>query len=129
MTEPDNDPLLPCPPWCAGGHGEPPQWHGVTFHESRPVVLDVLTGPVKVQCVTAMTQYQARSDPGRRQIFAWSHIAADVTMARPADVLAFADMLTSYASRLREVADELVIAQQQDRARFEADRKDADRER
>ncbi len=121
----DEDPLLPCPAWCIGSHGSEPPWHGVPYHESRPVVLDVRTGPVMVQCVTAMTQYPADPDPG---VFAWSHVMATVKMRRPSDVIAFADMLTAYARRLREVADELVVAQQQDRARVEAGLKDAGRE-
>ena len=127
MTAPD-DPLLPCPPWCIGSHGGQPAWRGVVFHESRPVILDALTGPVKVQFVTALTQYPKADAPAGRHVHAWSHMMATVTMSQPSDVTAFADMLTGYAARLRAVADELVIAQQQDRARVEADLKNAGRE-
>ena len=40
-------------------------------------------------------------------------MTAKATLNRPSDVITLADMLAGYASRLREVADELVIAQQQ----------------
>jgi hypothetical protein len=120
----NDDLLLPCPPWCTGTRGDGEPWH-----ESRPVALDVLTGPVKVQEVAAMTQYPAHADPGKRNIFVWSHMAAEATMNQPSDVIALADMLTGHAARPREVADDLVIAQQQHRDRVvEADLKDADRE-
>ena len=81
------------------------------------MVLDVLTGLVKVQCVTAMTQYPKDPDPASRHVFAWSHVSASVRMRQPSDVIAFADMLTGYAGRLREVAEELAIAQEAGRAR------------
>ena len=121
-------PLPPCPPWCTGTHGAEPPWHGIPWHESRPVVLDVRTGRVTVRFVTGIVQYPADPDPDRRHVLAWSHMTARVQMARPSDVVAFADMLTDYAGRLREVADELVIAQQQEQARVEADLKNASRE-
>ncbi|QMU78874.1 hypothetical protein GXW83_27410 [Streptacidiphilus sp. PB12-B1b] len=134
MTDPHPD-ADSCPPWCCGSHGDQPTWHGIEFHESRPVVLDVLTGPVKLQCVTAMTQYPKARTPAGSRVFAWSHITADVTMARPSDLRGFADMLSGYAARLREVADELGVAQAQDRERerertqaVETDARDAGRE-
>ena len=37
----------------------------------------------------------------------WADLAAVGRLMRPADVIAFADSLTRYANRLREVADEL----------------------
>ncbi len=44
-------------------------------------------------------------------------MVAHVSMDKPSDVHVFADMLTGYAARLREVTEELGGTQQQDRAR------------
>ena len=127
MTHPD-DPLLPCPPWCSGSHvGQSPS-PGDRFHESRPVVFEVRTGVVDVEFAAAIVQYPLSTRPDRRDVYAWGHLTATVTMNRPSDVNALADMLVGYAARLRTVADELVVAQQQDRVRVEADLKDAGRE-
>jgi hypothetical protein len=116
MTGAEGDPPPPpCPSWCTGRHDQTP-WHGVPFHESPPMVPDVLTGLVKVQCVTAMTQYPKDPDPASRHVFAWSHVSASVRMRQPSDVHAFADMLVGYAGRLREVAEELATAQRADLA-------------
>jgi len=49
--------------------------------------------------------------PGQAQRPAWSHSTAKATLNRPSGVIAFADMLSGYAARLRQAADELVIAQ------------------
>jgi hypothetical protein len=122
------DPLLPCPLWCAGSHGGQSTHLGDRFHQSRPVVLEVRTGLVEVEWETVIVQYPLSARPEKRDVYADAHMMAAVTMTRPADVVRFADMLTGYAVRLRELADELVIAQQQDRARVEADPKDAGRE-
>ncbi len=119
-TEPD--PLLPCPAWSTGIHPSKEPYLGDRFHESRPVALEVRTGLVEVECETSIVQYPLRSRPEKRRVYADAHMMAAVTMHRPCDVMAFADMLTGYASRLRELADELVIAPQQDRARFEAEK-------
>lgn len=50
-------------------------------------------------------------------MYAWSHMTVEATLNRRSDVIGIADMLSGYAARLREIADGLVIAQQQDRAR------------
>ena len=115
-AEPEPDPLLPCPAWCAGTHPSKEPHLGDRFHESRPVVLDVRTGTVSAEFETAIVQYPLSSSPDHRGVYAWSHLMATPTLNHPSDAVAFADMLTGYARRLRELADELVIAQQ-DRAR------------
>lgn len=116
MTQPNTepDPLLPCPPWCTGIHPSKEPHLGDRFHESKPVVLEVRTGLAEVECETSIVQYPLRSRPEKRRVYADAHMMAAVTMHRPCDVMAFADMLTGYAARLQEVADELVIAQAQD---------------
>jgi len=74
-------------------------------------------------------QYPHAGQPETRSAYVLTHLEARGLLMRPADVIALAATLTGYAARLREVADELVIAQQHDRARVvEADRKGADRE-
>ena len=127
MTDSD-DPLLPCPAWCIGGHVGRSPCPGYRFHESRAVVLEVRTGVFDVEFAAAIVQYPLSTRPDRRDVYAWGHLTATVTMNQPSDVNALADMLTGYACRLREVADELVTAQQQDRVRVEADLKNAGRE-
>lgn len=124
----EEDPLLTCPAWCSGDHsGQEPELVD-RFHDSRPVALDVRTGLVDVEFETVISQYPFASKPEKRAVYAWCHMSASVTMNRPPDVVAFADMLTGYVRRLREVAEELVIAQQQNQVRVEADLKDAGRE-
>ena len=117
-TEPD--PLLPCPAWCAGIHPSKEPHLGDRFHESKPVVLDVRTGTVSAEFETAIVQYPLSSRPDHRGVYAWSHMTVEATLNRPSDVIGIADMLSGYAARLREIADGLVIAQQQDRARRRA---------
>ena len=126
-AEAETGPLPGCPQWCAGRH-DPEPAH-VHFHESRPVVLDVLTEPVTMQFVAAMVQYPAAADPAKQRVFVWAHMSGKATLIQPSDVHAFADMLTGYAGRLREVAEELAAAQEDGRARLlEAGLKDAGRE-
>ena len=115
-TETEPDPLLPCPAWCTGIHPSKDPHLGDRLHESRPVVLDVRTGTVSAEFQTAIVQYPPSSRPDHRGVYAWSHVTVEATLNRPSDVIGIADMLTGYARRLRELADELVIAQQ-DRAR------------
>jgi hypothetical protein len=106
----------PCPAWCTGGHGSEPPWHGVTHHESKPVVLDVLADPVEVQCVSGLIQYPDAADPRNRNVTAWSWVLTSVGMRQPSDVIAYADMLSGYADRLRGLAAELAAAQAEDHA-------------
>ena len=111
------DPLLPCPTWCTGIHPSKEPQLGDRLHESKPVVLDVRTGTVSAEFQRAIVQYPLSSRPDRRGVYAWSHMTVEATLNRPSDVIGIADMLSGYTARLRELADELVIAQQQDRAR------------
>ncbi len=89
---------------------------------------DVRTGTASAEFGTVIVLYLLSSRPDRRGVYSWSHVIAAATLNRPADVIGFADMLSRYAASLREVADELVIAQQQDQTRVEADLKGAGRE-
>ena len=104
MTAPV-DPLLPCPSWCHGDHAGQEDWPGDRFHESKPVRLD-LRGPVDVEAECVISQYPLSPCPDHRSVYGWCHIMATATMKLPSDMVAFADMLTGYADRLREFADE-----------------------
>nr|WP_034090167.1 hypothetical protein [Streptacidiphilus albus] len=106
----------PCPAWCAGRHGAEPPWQDVLYHESEPVVLDVLVDPVEVQCISGLIQFPDAADPRHRNVTAWSWVVTSVGLRQPSDVLAYADMLTGYADRLRELAGELATAQAEDHA-------------
>ncbi len=106
----------PCPAWCTERHDSERPWHGVTYHESEPVKLEVLADPVEVQCIAGMVQHPDDADPRKRNVFAWSWAVTSVTMHQPQDVIAYADMLSSFADRLRDLAVELAAAQAEDHA-------------
>jgi len=104
----------PCPPWCTERHDSGPHWHGVTYHESEPVKLEVLADPVEVQCIAGMVQHPDDADPRKRNVTAWSWAVTSVKMQQPSDVIAYADMLADYADRLRGLAADLAGAQAED---------------
>ena len=106
----------PCPAWCSGRHESERPWHGVTYHESEPVKLEVLADPVEVQCIAGMVQHPDDADPRKRNVFAWSWVVTSVKLHRPSDVIAYANMLSSFVDQLRELAVELAAAQAEDHA-------------
>ncbi len=114
MSGPDG-PLLPCPPWCAGNHS----WQELDLaderHESVPVVLELRSALADVEALAAIVQYPLAARPEARMPYVWARHVATAALRRPADVVAFADMLTGYAGRLRELAAELALAQVGDR--------------
>ena len=128
MTDTNTDPLRQCPNWCIGKH----PWDDMAvrdrFHESRPVTLAAKWSGLDVDFETTVT-WSPYAGPGDDDACASTQLVAHVSMGRPADVHAFADMLVGYAGRLREVAEELAAAQEDGRARLlEAGLKDAGRE-
>jgi len=110
MTDTNTNPLRRCPDWCTGNH----PWDDVAvadrFHESRPVTLAAKWKQLDVDFETTIN-WSPYAGPEDSEACASTQMVAHVTMDQPSDVHAFADMLTGYASRLREVAEELAAAQ------------------
>ena len=116
MTETNTDPLGRCPDWCTGNH----PWDDLAvadrFHESRPVTLAAKWRQLDVDFETTIN-WSPYAGPRDCDACASTQMVAHVSMGKPSDVHAFADMLVGYAGRLREVAEELAIAQEAGRAR------------
>ena len=117
MSDTDDDPLRRCPDWCTGNH----PWDDTAvrdrFHESRPVTLAAKWKQLDVDFETTIT-WSPYAGPRDSDACASTQMVANVSMDKPSDVHAFADMLTGYADRLREVAEELATAQEDGRARL-----------
>jgi hypothetical protein len=114
MTDLDDDPLLPCPPWCTGDHSGQESWKGDRYHESAPVTLDLTDTPVCIRMRADLTQYPMATRVRRRRVYVslcledWSR-ELDVP-----DVHTLADGLVEYSGRLRELAARLAEAQRAD---------------
>jgi len=111
------DPLRRCPDWCTGNH----PWGDLAvadrFHESRPVTLAAKWKQLDVDFETTIT-WSPYAGPEDCDASASTQMVAHVSMDKPSDVHAFADMLAGYTVRLREVAEELAGAQEDGRARL-----------
>ncbi len=87
-------------------------------HRTAKVMVASASAELDVDFQAVTVQYPFAGQPETRSVYVLTHLEATGRLMRPTDVIALADTLTGYAARLREVADELVIAQQQDRARL-----------
>jgi len=76
------------------------------FHESRPVTLAARWKQLDVDFETT-SRWSPYAGPDGSAPSASTQMVAHVSMDKPSDVHVFADMLTGYAARLREVAETL----------------------
>lgn len=108
----------PCPPWCVSDHAQDSPGSPLWCHRTAKVVLaaEIASGEERFtwDFHAGTVQYPHARPPQDSAVHVWADLAAVGRLMRPADVIAAADALTSYANRLREVADELVILQGRD---------------